>query len=198
MRGTAYDIGATYRFPNFPLAPCITVADAYGSGDASGTDGVNREYRQTGLQSNETKFCGVAQFKRYGEFIDPELSNLRIYTLGIGFRPTANTYVDIVYHQFKLNYIATDVRNGLISAQMNTRLAGSGLTSKDVGHELDVIVAFRRILGTKWAVDLRAGYFFPGNAYLRNDGGNVPTSTTNPPRFANPDRGLRILGVFSY
>ena len=197
LHGSAYDIGFTYRFPTFPLAPCITPANAYGSGDDR-NDGVNREYRQTGLQSNETKFCGVAQFKRYGEFIDPELSNLRIYTLGIGFRPSANVYVDLVYHDYRLNHIASDVRNGLISAQMNTRLAGSGRTSKDVGRELDLIVAFRRILDTKWAVDLRVGYFFPGNAYLRNDGGNNPASTTNPPRFANPDRGLRILGVISY
>jgi alginate production protein len=198
LHGTAYDVGLTYRFPTVALSPCLTVANAYGSGDAVANDGVNREYRQTGMQSNETKFCGVAQFKRYGEFIDPELSNLRIYTFGFGFRPSANIYVDLVHHQYRLNHNATDVRNGLITAQMNTRLAGSGRNSKDVGRELDLIVAFRRILETKWAVDLRFGYFFPGNAYLRNDGGNNPASTTNPPRFANPDRGLRILGVFSY
>ncbi len=191
LNGMAYDVGVTYRFPQAFWSPCLTVGNAYGSGDGS-ADGVNREYRQTGLQSNETKFCGVAQFKRYGEFIDPELSNLRVYTLGIGFRPAANVYVDVVHHQYKLNYIATDVRNGLISAQMNTRLAASGRTSKDVGREIDVIVAFRRIFDTKWAVDLRAGYFFPGNAYLINDGTNAA------PRFANPDRGLRILGVISY
>ena len=194
LNGVAYDVGATYRFPQAFWSPCLTVGNAYGSGDDR-NDGVNREYRQTGFQSNETKFCGVAQFKRYGEFIDPELSNLRIYTLGIGFRPTANIYVDVVHHQYKLNHIATDVRNGLISAQMNTRLAGANRRSLDVGREIDLIVAFRRLFDTKWGVDLRAGYFIPGNAYLRNDGANNPASAR---RFADPDKGLRVLAVISY
>jgi alginate production protein len=197
LHGSAFDVGATYRFPHFPLAPCLTVASAYGSGDADSRDGVNREYRQTGLQSNETKFCGVAQFKRYGEFIDPELSNLKIHTLGIGFRPAANIYVDLVHHQYKLNHNATDVRNGSITAQMNTRLAGLS-PSRHVGRELDLIVAFRRVFDTKFGIDIRTGYFFPGRAYFRNDGGNSPASTTNPPRRAEPDRGLRILAVLSY
>ena len=197
LRGSAFDVGATYRFPQVPLTPCLTVATAYGSGDSDSRDSVNREYRQTGLQSNETKFCGVAQFKRYGEFLDPELSNLKIITLGIGFRPAANIYIDLVHHQYKLNHNATDVRNGLPTAQMNTRLAGLS-PSLNVGRELDLIVAFRRLFDTKLAIDIRTGYFFPGRAYFRNDGGNNPASTTNPPRRAEPDRGLRVLAVLSY
>jgi alginate production protein len=189
LRGNAHDLGFTYRYPDLPMAPCLTFARAYGSGDADSRDGVNREYRQTGMQSNETKFCGVAQFKRYGEFIDPEISNLRIYTLGIGFRPTPNVYVDLVHHEFRLNHIATDVRNGQISAQMN-RFAGR--TSLNVGRELDVIVAFRRLLGTKWGIDLRTGVFFPGSAYLRRDGTNAN------PIPVDPNKGLRLLLILSY
>ncbi len=197
LHGSAFDVGATYRFANDFLQPCFTVATAYGSGDGNSRDGINREYRQTGLQSNETKFCGVSQFKRYGEFIDPELSNLRIHTLGFGFRPMPNVFVDVVHHQYTLSHNATDVRNGSITAQMNTGLAGLP-QSKKVGRELDIVVGLRRLFDTKWAVDLRAGLFFPGRAYLRNDGGNNPASTTNPPRRADPDRGLRVLAVLAY
>jgi len=189
LRGRAYDVGGTYRYPELPLAPCLSVALAYGSGDGDSRDGINHEYRQTGLQSNETKLCGVAQFKRYGEFVDPELSNLRVYTLGFGFRPAANVYVDLVHHQYKLNYIATDLRNASITAEMNRITASQ---STDVGRELDVIVAFRRLFGTKFGVDLRAGVFKPGAAYLRNDG------TRQNPVPRTPDKGLRVFAVLSY
>jgi alginate production protein len=142
------------------------------------------------MQSNETKFCGVVQFKRYGEFIDPELSNLKVYTLGFGFRPAANVYVDLVHHQYKLNHFATDVRNGLITAQMNRITARRTL---DVGRELDIIIGLRRLFDTKLAIDVRVGVFFPGSAYLRRDGPNQAN-----PRPAEPDKGLKVFAILSY
>ena len=189
LHGNAFDYGATYRFQQLPLRPCVTAAVAYGSGDGNARDGVNREYRQTGLQSNETKFCGPAMFKRYGEFMDPELSNLRIFTFGFGFRPSQNIHVDIVQHRFELNQSAQDTRGSAITAIMN-RVPGRLSTS--MGQEIDLIVAFRRLFDTKFSLDLRVGRFIPGSAFLRNDGNN-----RNPvPR--QPNRGLSVLAILSY
>ena len=70
-------------------------------------------------RSNETRFCGVTQFKRYGEFADPELSNLRIHTIGFGFRPAASVFIDLVYQRYRLNQIANEFRSSGITAEMN-------------------------------------------------------------------------------
>lgn len=190
LHGMAYDLGGVMRFPDFPWAPCLIVGWAYGSGEGNNRDGVNREYRQTGLQSNEAKFCGPAQFKRYGEFTDPELSNLRIRSLGFGFRPSANVYIDVLGHQYTQNFFATDFRNGLPTAQMNRVNARRSVA---VGKEIDVVIALRRLFDTKWSFDLRVGYFLPGAAYLRRDGPNQAN-----PQPADPDRGLRVFAVLSY
>jgi alginate production protein len=189
LHGSGFDVGGTYRFLALAGAPCVTAAYAYGSGDENTRDSVNREYRQSGLQSNETKFCGVTQFKRYGEFLDPELSNLRIVTFGIGFRPWANVHIEVVHHHFMLNHIANDVRNGFPTAEMN-RFAP--LATRNVGQEIDVVVGLRRLFETKFAIDLRWGLFFPGKAYVRNEG------SSRSPLLRDADRGVKLLAILSY
>lgn len=190
LHGTGYDLGGVYRYSDLPFAPCLIVGWAYGSGDGNSRDGVNREYRQTGLQSNEGKFCGPAQYKRYGEFTDPELSNLRIRSIGFGVRPSANVHIDVLLHQYTQHYLATDFRNGQPTAQMNRITARRSVA---VGKEVDVVIALRRLFDTKWTFDLRVGYFLPGAAYLRRDGPNQQN-----PQPHDPDRGLRVLAVLSY
>jgi alginate production protein len=157
--GHAFEAGATYRFLDSPLQPNITLSYAWGSGDGDSADGSNGEFRQTGLQSNESKMGGVSQFKSYGEALDPELSNLEIMTAGIGFRPAAGIFVDLVYHRYRLNSFATTIRNDALTALMNGE-------SKDVGDALDVIVGFRNLFGVRGlGADVRAGWFFPGDAF---------------------------------
>lgn len=164
----AVDVGGTYRYTEHPLRPSITLGYAYGSGDGNPNDKTNKEFRQTGLQSNEIKSAGVSKFKYYGEVLDPDLSNIGIFTAGIGFRPVQNIFVDLVYHQYRLNEIADEVRNWALTAQMNQ--VDTDL-SKDVGKALDIVVGFRNVFGVRrFGIDLRAGWFFPGKAFLRNDG----------------------------
>jgi alginate production protein len=189
LRGKAFDFGGTYRFPAAPFAPCFTLGVAYGSGDGDDTDNVNRQYRQTGLQSNETRFCGVTQFKRYGEFADPELANLRIHTLGFGFRAAPGIFVDLVYQRYKLNHIANEFRSSGITAEMNQI---DDRLSRRVGRELDIIVGFRNLFNSRLGFEARAGVFFPGDAYLKNDG------TPAIPQFRKPDKGISVLAVIIY
>lgn len=185
--GYAFEVGGTYWFLDLPLRPSVTLGFAYGSGDSNPDDNKNTEYRQTGLQSNEARFGGPTQFLAYGEALDPELSNLKIFTAGLGFRPATGVFVDLVYHRYRLNTFAAEVRGSALTAQTNqveSRL------SKDVGSALDIILGFRNLFGVRGlGVDLRAGLFFPGDAFLRDGGGGV---------FHDADKGISILVAIFY
>jgi alginate production protein len=169
IRGYGFDAGATYRFAGVPLNPNVTLAYAFGSGDDDPDDGVNGAFRQTGLQSNEQKFAGLADFKYYGEALDPELSNLHILTLGLGFRPIGDLSVDFIYHHYRLDAHAEELRNSQLTAEMNQ---DPGQNSHNVGSALDVVVGIRNVFGLKrFGVDLRGGVFFPGDAFRNERGG---------------------------
>ena len=187
LLGFGFEVGGTYRFPDLPLQPSVTLGVAYGSGDKDPNDNKNDEYRQTGLQSNEARFGGVTQFVTYGETLDPELTNIQIYTAGLGFRPAPNAFVDLVYHHYRLNEIdpnTSEVFGSAITAQL------SGL-SKDLGNALDVILGFRNLFGVRGlGVELRAGLFFPGDAFRRDNDGNGILNKA--------DMGISALAVVFY
>ncbi|WP_220271961.1 alginate export family protein [Crenobacter cavernae] len=191
LKAHAIDVGGTYRFTGLPLYPSVTLGYAYGSGDGNPNDSKNHEFRQTGLQSNEGKFGGVTKFKYYGEVLDPELSNLEILTAGLGFRPTPNVFVDLVYHKYRLKKIADEIRNGALTAQMNqddTQL------SKDVGEAFDIVLGFRHLFGVKrLGLDLRAGWFFPGKAFRIEN-----TIDPDNPTFRGANKGISVLAKFWY
>lgn len=192
----AVDVGGTYRFPKMPLSPSITLGFAYGSGDDNPNDSKNYEFRQTGLQSNEARFSGVSNFKVYGEALDPELSNLRILTAGIGFRPASNVFVDLVYHRYRLNKLADGIRGSPVTALMNqddTQL------SKKVGSALDVVVGIRNLFGVRrLGVDLRAGLFFPGQAHRIEERSIDPVTGDEKISFRKANKGIGFIAKFWY
>ncbi|MGH8503567.1 MAG: alginate export family protein [Gammaproteobacteria bacterium] len=149
VRGYGFDLGSKYEF-YLPLQPSITLGYAFGTGDGNPDDEVDRSFRQTGLQNNED------DFKYYGELLDPELSNLAIFTIGAGITPTAQSFVDLVYHDYRQHKAADSLREASIDAEPN------GL-SKDLGTEIDLIIGYeqRRL---DLALDL--GYFIPGQAFV--------------------------------
>lgn len=182
------DIGATYRFPGLPLHPNLTFGFALGTGDENPDDNKNNEFRQTDLQSNETRFAGIPEFKIYGEALDPELSNLKIFTVALGFQPAQDFSVDFVYHHYRLDTLAEELRNSAITAQMNQV---DGRLSKDVGNGFDVVLGFRNLFGVRrLGLDLRAGWFFPGQAFLRDEGDE------DNPIIRDPDNGFTFVAKF--
>lgn len=184
-----FDVGGTYRFSRLPLAPSLTVGYAFGTGEGNpGTTTRNHEFRQTGLQSNEVKAGGLAKFKGYGEVLDPELSNLKILTAGLGLRPRPNISVEFIYHRYWLHVLANDLRNTALTAIMNGVETG---LSKDVGSALDVVLGFRNLFGLRrLGLDLRAGVFLPGRAFrIKGKEGDVATSR-------DADRGFTIFTKF--
>ena len=184
----AFDVGGTYRFPCLPFHPNVTLGYASATGDRNPDDNRNTEFRQTGLQSNEAKFAGISYFKVYGEALDPELSNLEILTAGLGFRPAQNFTVDLVYHRYRLDEIADEIRNSALTAQMNQ---DDTMLGKDMGSAIDIVLGFRNLFGVRrLGLDLRAGWFFPGKAFRIEEG------DPDNPVFRPADKGNSIVAKF--
>ena len=110
------------------------------------------------LQLNNGKFNGVSSFRYYGELLRPELSNLHIETLGLGFRIRRKTSVDAVYHRYRLDQPAAE----LVDAAFDDRRLN--LIDRDVGREWDLIVGFEEL--EHWEFELNVSLFDPGDAFL--------------------------------
>jgi alginate production protein len=159
IRGIGFDLGATYQF-DLPLKPSVAVGYAFGTGTADPKGRVDKSFRQTGLQENEDRFHGVTSFKYYGELFDPELSNLMIFTGGVGIRPTRNSSIDLVYHYYRQHKASKEIRDAEIDADP------TGL-SKKLGSEIDLIIGYEDIRNVE--VKLALGYFIPGRAFPKAD-----------------------------
>ncbi|MGI9435193.1 MAG: alginate export family protein, partial [Geminicoccaceae bacterium] len=154
-----------------PLQPSVTLGYAFGSGDGDPDDGIDEAFKQTGLSSNEGRFGGVTQFVTYGEALAPELSNIHIFTAGFGFRPAPGMFVDVVYHHYLFDELADRVRGSNLTARANQI---PGLESTEIGDAVDFVVGFRDLFGIRGlGFESRAGVFFPGKAFQREDGGSV-------------------------
>jgi hypothetical protein len=157
IRGEALDVGLMYRFED-ELRTTLTVGYAYGSGRDIADDAVG--YRQSGLHDNNSKFGGVTSFKYYGEVFEPDLSNLDVTTLGIGIRPVSSLSADLVLHTYRQDVITDSLFANSLRARPNGR-------SADLGHEIDLVVGYRR--GQDMTAELVAGRFDPGSAFDGQD-----------------------------
>ena len=155
IRGYAFDVGGTFEF-DAPLSPYATLGYAFGSGDGNGDDNVDRDFRQTGLEGNSAKLGGVTRIKYYGELFDPELSNMSIFTAGIGFRPLKRTSIDLLYHRYRLDELSDELKDVGVTEDLSGR-------DKALGEEFDLVIAYRAIEGFK--IELGLGYFMPGRAF---------------------------------
>lgn len=155
IEGYGIDIGATYVF-DAPLEPSLTLAYAFGSGDADPDDGEDGNFRQTGLQDNKDKWNGISSFEYYGAAFDPELSNLSITTVGIGILPTESSSLDFVYHTYRQDEATDEFRDVAIAADPNG-------DSRDIGSEIDLVAGWE--IGSNFAVEVLLGYFMPGEAF---------------------------------
>jgi len=155
IRGIGLDVGSTYVF-DLPLEPSISFGYAFGTGDDDPNDGVDKSFRQTGLQENEGEFNGVPSFKYYGELFDPELSNLSIFTGGIGVKLSEESSIDLVYHYYLQHKASDNLRNVRIDADPD----GS---SRRLGSEIDLIIGFEEVQNVELKLSL--SYFIPGQAF---------------------------------
>jgi len=158
ISGWGFDIGSTYVF-DLPLEPSLTLGQALGTGDGHPSGGVDRNFRQSGLQGNEGDFNGVTDFKYYGELFDPDLSNLSIFTAGIGINPTRRSSIDLVYHSYRQNKAADNL------PETGIDLNPDGLNTK-LGSETDLIIGYvNEGKAIEFEMALMLGYFIPGKAF---------------------------------
>jgi alginate production protein len=146
INGYGFDLGLLYAFDTSP-EPSITLGYAFGS----------REFRQTGLEGNEGDFNGVVDFLYYGEFLEPELSNMSIVTVGTGLNPTDESSIDLVYHYYFQTKALDELRDSNLDIEPN------GI-NKSLGNEIDLVLGYEQ-KEEKVAIALSFGYFFPGGAF---------------------------------
>lgn len=162
LRGNAVDAGLIYGFAA-PLKPAVFVGFARGSGGENGR--IDRNFRQTGLQDNEDRITGLANVRYYGELLDPTLSNLAIYTVGAGIRPTDASSLEVVWHKYRqVRLNDDDIRGSPLEALPEGDHRG-------IGHEIDVIGALR--LGDGLGLEAKLGYFRPGKAFDNDTNDNA-------------------------
>jgi alginate production protein len=164
VRGWGAELGATYEL-QVRWKPGFTLGVAFGSGDRDPDDGTDGNFRQTGLQENEGDFGGVADFRYYGEVLDPELSNLVILTAGVGLRPTEHFSLDLVYHYYLQHRASPALRDARLDAEPSGR-------SRRLGSEVDFVLGLEGLWNR---VDVLAGvgYFMPGAAFPGAAGGGA-------------------------
>jgi alginate production protein len=98
---------------------------AQGSGDSEQNDAKNHNFSQTGLQKNED------DFKYYGDYFDPELSNIKILTAAIIFPFRKNHELIVSYHCYRQGVMSDNMGD----ANIDLSLTG---TSADLGEEMDI------------------------------------------------------------
>jgi hypothetical protein len=154
VRGRAFDIGSTYSF-GVPLRPSLTLAHARGSG---GENSPTRDdnFRQTGLHENKARIAGVKRLRRYGELLQPDLSNLAVTTVGTGLRVLDNSSLELVLHRYRQAVAANSIAASRLSQ------APLGL-DRDIGREWNLLLAVREWPSVEFTLTL--GRFEPGAAF---------------------------------
>jgi len=152
------DFGTTWS-PSVLKPLSFTAGYAFASGDAA-PGGTDHAFRQTGFQDNTAKFAGVTSFQYYGELFDPELSNLRVLTVGLGARIATRTSLDLVWHHYQQD----EPLASLVDAEVNPKPDG---VDANLGTELDLILGMRRY--ADWDLEVVLGWFNPSDAFTQDD-----------------------------
>ncbi len=163
ISGYGFDLGWISRFKH-PYKPALTLAYAFGSGDANPDDERDRNFRQTGFQDNDAKLRGLTKIKQYGELFEPELSNMMIVTLGVGFRPVKHASVDIVYHRYTQVWAYEDGNNALRDVGIKEKPNGK---SRNLGDEIDLVFGWKA--SQRLRLEWLAAFFIPGAAFDDRD-----------------------------
>lgn len=138
----------------------LTASWAFGQGDPKTGNGTDGNFRQTRLQDNNGKFGGVTSFRYYGELVDPELANMHIATLGIGFLFTERGSIDLVGHY----YLQDKAVRRIIDSDIDQKPNG---IDRELGWEIDAVIGWRPVRA--WDFELVLGRFKPGKAFRVRD-----------------------------
>jgi alginate production protein len=128
----------------------LTLGYAAGSGDRTPETGRNTAFRQTGF--NE----GDKRFQYYGELLNPDLSNLRIFTAALGFNVMEDSTIDVIYHRYDQAYPADFMWESDLEADPEG-LDGS------VGEEWDAVLNIE--MWEHFEIEFSGALFRAGDAF---------------------------------
>lgn len=159
FEGIGFDTGLKYEFDS-KWDPSISLGYAFGEGDIEPDNGDNKGFRQNGLHYNYGKLNGIRSFNYYGEVFKPELSNLMIFSLGAGIKPTEKTSVEIVYNYFLQHHKTDAFKYTPIDADPTGQ-------DREVGSEVDLVMSVKKFHN----FDVKAifGVFSPGEAFSEDE-----------------------------
>lgn len=166
VSGWAFDSGLVWA-PDWPGRPTLILGYAFGSGDSDPEHGTDHTFRQSGLFQNKSRLRGVTRFRYYGELLQPELSNLHLWTLGMGFRFWKESSIELVYHR----YYQVDPAPFLRSARIDIDPLG---LNRSIGEEWDLIIGMEE--WNNFVVKVFGSLFRVGSAYGHQHAGEIASS----------------------
>jgi alginate production protein len=140
--------------------PSVTVGFAFGSGDVDSSGRAHRGFRQTGLHDNSDKLNGTTSVRYYGELFNPELSNLMVFTVGAGIRPTKKVSMEIIYHHYWQDRAHDELKDSDIDADPDG-------VNRELGAEFDAVLVLRNIFN--FTIEASFGVFVPGKAFSSDE-----------------------------
>lgn len=165
LGGQAFDAGVSLH--PFGAGPLLTASYAVASGDRHRSDTIDTTFRQTGLEDTETRAAGFKRLHTYGALLEPQLSNLRVFTVGVG-QQWASASFDVLHHA----YWQDVPRRSVSSSALAVRLTGAGGL---LGEEVDALLTVRLRNGID--LSMVGGVYVPGAA---QDGASKPAFFWRP------------------
>jgi len=150
LGGYMLDIGINWNARG-PLKPTYTLGIAHASGGSRAD-----RFRQSGLQSNDFALNGKSSFRYLGEVMDPELTNIRIITLGFGAELSREWTLDVALHQYR----QVETEDALRGSDIEFDPLGENV---DLGQGADLVIAYQHDKQTE--LKATAGVFAPGRAF---------------------------------
>ena len=164
IRGYVLDAGGTWIFQESKLKPRITLGYTVAS----------KNYHQTGLHANEAKFGGDTKFQIYGETLNPELSNIQIFTFGLGTKVGERSTLDLVYHDYSQTRL-TEITDDTL--ELSPRYDRQN--SRRLGYSLDLIHGWKPLDNLR--LETRLGVFTPSSRFAS---GSTRSSSRSPPAYS--------------
>ena len=150
LQGQAVQLGLNWT-ANVAWEPTFTLALSHASGGER-----DERFRQTGLHGNDFALNNKTTFRYLGEVLDPELTNIRILTAGVGAAITKKWTADIAVHSYQQVEIEDNLRGSDIEFEP------LGLDD-DLGIGADLVVNYEH--NKQLNLIMTSGRFVPGDAF---------------------------------
>ncbi len=143
-RGFAYDIGVLYK---------KDINYSFGLSYASGS----KEYKQPIFADNKSNFLqNDVKFRYYGEFLDPELTNISILSIYAAYKPSIEKTYILSLHSYRQNSLSDILHTTSYIVPTNSM-------QKNIGQEIDFLYQYQLSLRYKYKIIF--SYFKGGNAF---------------------------------